>query len=142
MGSQERTKSGAKPKRVTVEEGGEVLASSHGKNAWDVAIRDFVTKILDISVVDWSKQAPNAITKLRDALDNKFKYLSYPMSMAGFRNSIIKYLKSKRCHLKMKWLNGEEKCPMHVNEKQWSKLIVYWKTEAQQLKSPKMVAAR
>jgi hypothetical protein len=128
---------------VAVNDVGEVNAASEGKNAWDRCIRDLVPKILDMSVVEWSKQSPQALRKLKEALDSEFEYLGQPLSMAGFRAAITRYMKSERFRLKSKWLrNAEEKCPLHVDDDQWEQLIEYWQTPTQQKKSTKMQEAR
>jgi hypothetical protein len=127
---------------VAVNDVGEVNAACEGKNAWDRCIRDLVPKILDMSVVEWSKQKPQAVKKLKEALDGEFEYLGQPLSMAGFRAAITRYLKSERNRLKSKWLQGCVDCPLHVDDDQWDRLIEYWQTPAQQLKSHKMQEAR
>ena len=55
---------GAKPNRVYVLPGGEVDGGSEGKNAWDESIRELVPKIMDMSVVEWSKHPPHRVKKL------------------------------------------------------------------------------
>jgi len=65
LGSRNRFKEGAKPNQVYVQDGGEVDATYQGKNAWDATIRDFVPKILDMSVVDMLKQHPSTLKKLQ-----------------------------------------------------------------------------
>ena len=109
LGSQERGTATRKPSLVVVQEGGEIDASSDGKNAWDEAIRNFVPKILDMSIVEWGKHPPNTTTKLREALDDKFEYVGHSLSMSGFRTTVTRYMKSKRSCLKTRWLSGKEK---------------------------------
>ena len=61
-----------KPCKVIVHEGGEVDASCSRKNVWDQVVRTFVLKTMDLSVVEWSQQKPQAVKKLRSLLDNEF----------------------------------------------------------------------
>lgn len=142
-GSRERSTRGSKPNRVQVNEVGEVDVACEGKNAWDEAIRKLVPLILDVSVVEWSKQSQTAVKKLKEALDDEFDYVGQPLSMLGFKTAITRFLKSERSRLKAKWLKGVTKCPLNVEfEDQWERLIAYWETDAQQLKAQKMQAAR
>ena len=75
---------GKKAARVEVRDNGDINAKSEGKNAWDKAVRNLVPKILDLSIVEWSKQKPAAVQKLRDALDNEFEYVGNPLSTIAF----------------------------------------------------------
>jgi hypothetical protein len=133
---------GKKPNYVFVGEGGEVDAGCRGKNAWDEAIRDYTPRMLDMSCTTWSKQDPFAVRKLREALDTEFEYRGQPLSMVGFRTAIIKFMKSERSRLKVKWLAGLVTCPDHINGTQWGRLKDYWDTPAQRLKALKMKTAR
>ncbi len=125
-----------------MQDNGDIDAACQGKNAWDEAIRDFTPKILDLSVVDWTQQAPQVVKRLRAALDSEFEYVGHLLSMVGFRTAITQYLKFERSRLKSKWLKGQEACPRHVDDDQWVRLIQYGKTDAQQLKAQKMASAR
>ena len=139
-----------KPCKVIVYEGGEVDAACSGKNAWDQAVRTFIPKTMDLSVVEWLQQKPKAVKKLRALLDNEFQYVGRPLSMTGFRTCITRYMKSERSRLKAKWLKWRETavdkkpeaekamCPITVKTDQWERLLAYWKTVAQQMKSKKM----
>jgi hypothetical protein len=138
----ERSSSGRKPRQIMVGPGGEVDGACPGKNAWDDAIRGLVPRILDISVVDWEGQKPEAVQKLRDKLDAEFEYVGNPLSMQGFRNSVKRYLKSERSRLKMRYRSGDTTNPVHVQPAQWERLQHYWGTEKQVQKSAKMVDAR
>jgi hypothetical protein len=44
--------------------------------------------------------------------------------------------------LKMKFLNGQSECLLHVETAQWKKLTQYWSTDLQREKSTKMASAR
>jgi hypothetical protein len=122
--------------------GGEIDGACPGKNGWDDAIRGLVPRILDLSIVDWEAQKPEAVQKLRDRLDVEFEYVGNPLSMQGFRNSVKRYLKSERSRLKMRYHSGDRTNPVHVQPAQWERLKQYWGTEKQLLKSAKMVEAR
>lgn len=114
---------------------GEVDGGCEGKNAWDKTLRDLVPKILDLSVVNWMQHQPHTLQKLRDALNQEFKYIPKPLSMVGFRTYVTRFLKSKRSRLKSKWLKSKAKgpvpAPLRVDPKQWERLIAYWNTDAQ-----------
>lgn len=117
-------------------------AACRGKNAWDEAIRDYTPRMLDMSCTTWSKQDSFAVRKLREALDNKFEYKGQPLSIVGFKTAVIRFMKSERCRLKVKWLAGKVECPEHINGTQWGRLKDYWDTPAQRLKALKMKTAR
>jgi hypothetical protein len=42
----------------------------------------------------------------------------------------------------MKFLNGKNKCLLHLEPAQWEKLKQYWSTDLQREKSAKMASAR
>jgi hypothetical protein len=113
-----------------------------GKTAWDDAIRGLVPCILDLSVVEWEGQKPEAVQKLRDKLDAEFEYTGNPLSMQGFRNAVKRYLKSERLRLKIQYRLGDTTNPVHIQPAQWKQLKQYWDTEKQVLKSAQMVDAR
>jgi len=75
---------GKKATRVEVLDNGDIDATSEGKNAWDEAIRFYVPKILNMSVVEWSLQKPITTHKLRELLDAEFEYVGNPLSTIGF----------------------------------------------------------
>jgi hypothetical protein len=137
-----RSSAGQKPRQIRVQAGGEIDGACPGKNGWDDAIRGLVPRILDLSIVDWEAQKPEAVQKLRDRLDAEFEYVGNPLSMQGFRNSVKRYLKSERSRLKMRYRSGDRTNPVHVQPAQWERLKQYWGTEKQLLKSAKMVEAR
>jgi hypothetical protein len=137
-----RNSAGRKPQQIRVQAGGEIDGACLGKNGWDDAIRGLVPRILDLSIVDWEAQKPEAVQKLRDRLDVEFEYVGNPLSMQGFRNSVKRYLKSERSRLKMLYRSGDRTNPVHVQPAQWERLKQYWGTETQLLKSAKMVEAR
>ena len=107
---------------MVVQKNGEVDAACQGKNAWDEAIQNFIPNFLDMNVVAWSKQARQAVKRLREALDNEFEYLGHTLSMVGFRQVITRYMRSQ---LKTKWLKRHDKCPLHIDGEQWLRLIDY-----------------
>ena len=141
-GSRDRKKAGTKPHSISVQADGEIDGGCAGKNAWDRSVRVYVPKILDMSVIDWEKQRPEAVDKLRDALDKDFEYLNYDLSMIGFRNAIKKYLKTERSRLKAHFVGGDDTCPVHVNPDQWKRLQAYWGTDKQLKKAATMAHAR
>jgi hypothetical protein len=91
----ERSSSGRKPRQITVQLGGEIDGACLGKTTWDDAVRGLVPRILDLSVVEWEGQKPEAVQKLQDKLDAEFEYIGNPLSMKGFRNAVKRYLKSE-----------------------------------------------
>ena len=119
VGSRNRATATTKPSFVHVQEGGFIDAGSEGKSAWDTALRDLAPKIVDMSVVEWSQHRPQTLQRLRDALDNEFEYVGNPLSLAGFRSAVTKFLKSERCRLKVQYLSGNVEAPIHVKDDQW-----------------------
>jgi hypothetical protein len=105
---------GLKPQQVRVKPSGDIDAASEGKNVWDSAVRTFVPKMLDMSIVDWDSHKPESLKRLRDALDAKFEYVDNPLSMVGFRNAIKCFLKTKRSRLKARYMAGQTLCPITV----------------------------
>ena len=140
--SREQKIVGNKPHSVSVSADGELDGGSPRKNAWDRSVRFYVPKFLDISIIDWEKQRPEAVDRLRDVLDKDFEYLNYHLSMIRFRNAIKRYLKTERSRLKAHYLLGDETCPVHVNLDQWERLKEYWSTEKHLKRSATMVEAR
>ena len=138
----ERKLAGRKARHVTVKAGGDIDGTCEGKNAWDDAIRSLVPRILDISIVQWEGQKPEAVQKLRDRMDSEFEYLGNPLSMQGFRNSVKRFLKSERSRLKARFRGGNKEIPVHIQPAQWERLKTYWSTEKQVLKAAKMQDVR
>lgn len=142
-GRSDRSTVGKKPHNITVNDLGEIDPGCAGKNAWDSSVRAYVPRILDMSIIDWEKQKPQSVQKLRDALDKDFEYLGNDLSMLGFRNAIKRYLKTERSRLKAHFLlGGEDDCPSHVNPDQWARLQEYWGTDKQVKKAATMANAR
>jgi hypothetical protein len=138
----ERSSLGQKLRQITVQSRGEIDGACLGKTTWDDAVRGLVPCILDLSVVEWEGQKPEAVQKLQDKLDAEFEYIGNPLSMQGFRNAVKRYLKSEQSRLKMRYRSGDTTNPVHVQPAQWERLKQYWGTEKQVLKSAKMVDAR
>ncbi len=69
---------------------GDVNGCCEGKNVWDEAMRTFILRILNISVVSWDNHHLDSIEKLRLALDKKFEY---EFSIVGFENMVKRWLK-------------------------------------------------
>jgi hypothetical protein len=90
-----------------VQLGGEIDGACLGKTTWDDTVRGLVPHILDLSVVEWEGQKPEAVQKLRDKLDVEFECIGNPLSMQGFRNAVKRYLKSERSRLKMRYRSGD-----------------------------------
>ena len=132
---------GKKPNQVRVKAGGEI-AGGHGKNAWDAAVRTFVPRILDMSVLSWEGQSTSALNLLRERLDRDFEYVGYSLSENGFRNAVKRFMKTERSRLKVKYREGHKECPVHIEEDQWNRLIKYWDTDDHKEKSRKMSIAR
>jgi hypothetical protein len=139
----ERRKAGKKPHNISVTPSGEIDAGCSGKNSWDSLVRTYVPRILDMSVIDWEKQRPEAVQKLRETLDHNFEYLGNELSVLGFRNAVKRYLKTERSRLKAHLAEcGPKVIPSHVYPDQWERLLQYWGTEKQQKKAETMSMAR
>jgi hypothetical protein len=80
---QERTATGPKPYTLRVKAGGEIARGCLGKNAWDAAVRTSVPRTLDMSILSWKEQSPDAIAELREHLDRDFEYVGYHLTVGG-----------------------------------------------------------
>jgi hypothetical protein len=85
---QERTTTGQKPYTLRVKAGGEIAGRCPGKNARDAGMRTSVPRTLDMSVLSWKEQSPDAIAELREYLDRDFEYVGYHLTKFGFRNTV------------------------------------------------------
>jgi hypothetical protein len=139
---QERIAIGRKPYTLRVKAGGEIAGGYPGKNAWDAAVRTSVPRTLDMSVLSWKEQSPDAIAELREHLDRDFEYVGYHLTEFGFRNAVKRFMKSERARLKRLYQEGHTACPIHIEEEQWTRLKEYWNTDVQMEKSKKMAMAR
>jgi hypothetical protein len=141
-GMQGRAAAGAKPYQVRVKPGGEIAGGCDGKNSWDSQIRMLVPRILDMSILEWKGQSPNAVVELRGRLDSEFEYMEYNLTDQGFIHAVKRFMKGERSRLKRQYREGHEACPMHIDENQWERLIKYWTSDDQREKSLKMSKAR
>jgi hypothetical protein len=131
-----------KPHKFRIKSGGEIDAGCDGKNAWDDAVRGYVPKMIDMSVIHWEEHKPETLQKLRDTLDAEFEYVDHELCAIGFRNAIKRFLKTDRSRLKSRYLAGNDQCPPHVQPWSWESLKAYWMTDLQQEKVAKMANAR
>jgi hypothetical protein len=120
-----------KPHRIRVKSGGEIDGGCDGKNAWDDAVRRYVPKMIDISIIDWDEHKPETLKKLRDTLEGEFEYIDHPLNAQGFRNAIKGFLKTERSRLKSRFLAGKDNYLLHIQPKTWEKLKTYWMTDFQ-----------
>ena len=89
-------------------------------------MRTYVPKFLDMSVIDWDKQKPEAVEKLRNAMDSSFDYSGNDLSTLGFRHAIKRYLKTERSRLKQHLTkHGAKVIPTHVYPDQRDTLVKY-----------------
>jgi hypothetical protein len=123
---------------LRVKAGGEITGRCEGKNAWDATVRTNVPHILDISVLSWKEQSPDAIAELKEQLDREFEYVGYQLAAQGFQNVVKWFMKSEHSRLKKQYQEGHTTCPVHIEEDQWTKLKQYWNTDLQVEKSMKM----
>jgi hypothetical protein len=126
---QERTTAGRKPYTLQVKAGGEITGGCPGKNAWDAAVKTSVFRTLDMSVLSWKEQSPDAIVELREYLDHDFEYVGYHLTEFGFRNVVKRFMKSERARLKKQYQEGHTACTIHIEEEQWTRLKEYWNTD-------------
>ena len=96
---------------------------------------------LDMSVLSWKEQSPNAIVELREYLDCDFEYVGYDLTEFGFRNVVKRFMKSEHAQLKRQYQEGYIACPIHIEEEQWTMLKEYWNKNVQMEKSRKMAMA-
>jgi hypothetical protein len=132
---------GRKPNQVRVKAGGEIARGCEGKNAWDATVRTAILPILDMSVLSWEGQSIAALNELRDRLDCDFEYIGYNLSENGFRNAVKRFMKMEQSRLKTRYREGHTKCPLDIEEDQWTRLITYWDRDDHKEKSWKMSLA-
>jgi hypothetical protein len=139
---QERTAAGQKSYTLRVKTGREIARGCPGKNAWDATVRTSAPRTLDMSVLSWKEQSPDAIAELREYLDRDFEYVGYHLTELGYRNAVKRFMKSERARLKRQYQEGHTVCPIHIKEEQWTRLKEYWNTDVQMEKSRKMAMAK
>jgi hypothetical protein len=122
---QERTTAARKPYRLQVKVGGEIARGCPCKSAWDATVRTSVPRMLDMSILSWKEQSPDAIAELREHLDRDFEYVGYHLTEFGFQNAVKRFMKSERARLKRQYQEGHTTCPIHIEEEQWTKLKEY-----------------
>jgi hypothetical protein len=105
-------------------------------------MRTSVPRMLDMSVLSWKEQSPDAIAELREYLERDFKYVGYHLTEPGFQNAMKRFVKSECARLKRQYQEGHTACPIHIEEEQWTRLKQYWNTNVLMEKSRKMVMAR
>jgi hypothetical protein len=88
------------------------------------------TNTLDMNVLSWKEQSPNAIAELREQLDCEFENVGYQLTAQGFRNAVKRFMKSKHLHLKKQYQEGHTACPVHIEKDQWTSLKQYWNTDS------------
>jgi hypothetical protein len=139
---QDRTVAGQKPYTLRVKVGEEIAGGCLGKNAWDAAVRTSVPRTLDMSVLSWKEQSPDAIAELREHLDRDFEYVGYHLTKFGFRNAVKRFINLERARLKRQYQEAHSAWPIHIEEEQWTRLKEYWNRDVQMEKSRKMAMAR
>jgi hypothetical protein len=122
---QGRTAVGQKPYTLRVKAGREITGGCLGKNASDAAVRTSVPRTLDMSVLSWKEQSPDAIAELREHLDCDFEYVGYHLTESRFRNAVKRFMKTECARLKMQYKEGHTTCPIHIEEEQWTRLKEY-----------------
>lgn len=137
-----RVKKGVKPHKLVLKEDGTVDASCPAKPAWDEAIRSLLGRCLDVSILKIEKQNPQALTMIREKLDEEFEYTPCTLSQRTFKGALTNSMKTERFRLKSRWKNGQLECPTHVQPEQWSKLLQYWQKKETTEKAKAMATAR
>ncbi len=94
---------GQKPHRIWVRPRGHIDGRIEENNVWDAIVRTLILKILHNSATQWDHHKPKSLDKLRASLDANFEYVGNVLSMVGFRNVVKRWLKTKRCRLKVKF---------------------------------------
>lgn len=112
---QNHFKARKKAARGRVLSNGDIDATLEEKNVWDELGQNLIPKILDLSMVEWTKQKPAAMQKLHNGLDTEFEYINNLLSTIAFQTIITRYLKLERSWLKEKWSQGVEACLICVN---------------------------
>jgi hypothetical protein len=92
---------------------------------WDSVVRGIVLRTLGMSILSWKDQSPSILTELRERLDRDFEYVVYNLSEQGFWNTVKRFMKTEQSRLKTTYHEGHTKCPLHIEEEQWIKLMKY-----------------
>ena len=149
--AKERRERGLKPYLVVLNEGGEVDGASIGKSFWEVALRQYVPSMLDMSCINYSKQDPDGQRNLRNALDEDFEFADNTLDKEGYHKHISNWITKERARLKDLYVREKEinkkdpngiKCPPHIQEDQWENLKQYWEMPSTEDKSEDMRYAR
>ena len=114
-----------KPHKIKIKSSGEIDARCDGKNALDDAVRGYVPKMIDMSIIHWKEHKPETLQKLIDTLDAEFEYVDHKLSAIGFCNALKRFLKTKHSWLKSRYLAGNDQCPPHVQPQSWESLKAY-----------------
>jgi hypothetical protein len=120
-----RSVEGKKPNQVCMKVGREIDGGCEVKNVWDNAVSTLVPRLLDISIISLEKLKLEFIQKLKDALNEEFKYANNHMNLRGFHNAIKKFLKMEKSRLKSKFVAGQTQCPIYIQPLQWEAQKAY-----------------
>ena len=149
--AKERKERGLKPYLVVLNEGGEVDGASIGKSFWEVALRQYVPSMLDLSCINYSQQEPDGQRNLENALDEDFEFADNTLDKEGYHKHIANWITKERARLKDIYVKekgnprkdpSEIKCPPHIQEDQWERLKEYWELPSTEGKSEDMRYAR
>ena len=149
--AKERKERGLKPYLVVLNEGGEVDGASIGKSFWEVALRQYIPNMLDMSCIYYGKQDPDGQRNLKSALDEDFEFKDNTLDEEGYHKHIANWIIKERARLKDIYVKekvnnrrnpNEIKCPPHIQEDQWEALKQYWELPTTEDKSEEMRYAR
>ena len=149
--AKERKEKGLKPYLVVLNEGGEVDGASIGKSFWEVALRQYVPSMLDMSCINYIKQDRDGQRNLKNMLNEDFEFADNTLDKDGYHKHIANWIIKERARLKDVYIKekvnlrrdpSEIKCPLHVQEDQWDILKQYWEMPLTEEKSEEMRYAR
>ncbi|KAL3699460.1 hypothetical protein R1sor_017482 [Riccia sorocarpa] len=140
----QRKEQGLKPCKVTVDHRGYVEG---GKDEWYADLKALCLNYLDISIPQFAKQNTARVQLVKRDFEDRYQYDGGELSDNFVKGGILQILKGERNRLKMLWEEvGESKldtpCPEDVEPTTWKKLIQYWTSAEEMVKSDQASNAR
>lgn len=122
---------------IVVDEGGDIVAN---KLAFHSAIRQVAGKVLDVSVIEFSKHPPVAMQWILDDLSQQFTF-SRPLKPNFVQNYLQNALAVARYTWRKWWIEHKTRHPSCPPDR-YPALAEYWSTPAAEAESERMKKAR
>ena len=139
--SRNREAQGLKPYSVYVRPSGIIDSGCKGHLKWQEYVRDLTPRMLDLSVIDYKEQSEDSISKLWDALTNKFEFVENEVTRDSFDKMIKTWLRKDRERMKRAHISNP-KPPKKLTDSQWENMKKYWNSDNMIQKSEKMSETR